>query len=128
MGEMTMSLLAVGNIDQFEVILDAIGERLSFQKRLSSPCTISVNPEHLHQSLKIVCDGHVMYGHIPYDVDNVEIVTTPIRMLQFLEELGYEVFLSPEFEACKLADEQPLTRKQELKKLAYEKEHAGVLY
>ena len=128
MGEMTMSLLAVGNVDQFEVILDAIGERLSFQKRLSSPCTISVNPEHLHQSLKIVCDGHVMYGHIPYDVDNGEIVTTPIRMLHFLEELGYEVFLSPEYETFKLADEQPLTAKQELEKLAYDETKVGVIY
>ncbi|WP_158638087.1 hypothetical protein [Shewanella donghaensis] len=49
MSEVKVSMLAVGNVDLFEVTLESIGERLPFQKRLCSPCSISVSPDHSYR-------------------------------------------------------------------------------
>lgn len=128
MSEVKVSMLAVGNVDQFEVTLESIGERLPFHKLLLSPCSISVSPDHFYEPLKLICDGQIMYGHITYSAEQGDIVTSPLRMQSFLEGLGYDVLLSPEFEECMKSDSKPLTKEQDLEKLAYEKEQAGVVY
>ncbi|MCL1143696.1 hypothetical protein [Shewanella gaetbuli] len=128
MSAVKVSMLAVGNVDQFEVTLESIGSLRSFDKRLSAPCVVSTLPSSILSSLKIICDGKLMYGHIAYDSEHGELITSPIRMSSLLKELGYQVFLSPEFEAAKLADDLPLTAEQEREKATYEKETEGVIY
>ncbi|MEZ9819115.1 hypothetical protein AB4238_00585 [Shewanella sp. 10N.286.45.A1] len=128
MSAVKVSMLAVGNVDEFEVTLESIENRRSFDKRLSAPCAVSTSPSSILSSLKVICDGKHMYGYIAYDSDDGELITSPTRMVSLLKELGYQVFLSPEFEAAKLADDVPLTTEQEREQAAYEKEMEGVIY
>lgn len=68
-----------------------------------------------------------MYGHIPYDVSE-ELIASPSRMLWFLQEQGYEVQLSPEYEKCRQIDE--ILQIDELlhEKETHEAELEGVVY
>jgi hypothetical protein len=123
-----IAMLATGSMDQFEVTLESLGPIRAFQKRLSAPYSVRVSPENLYEPLKIICDGIIMYGHIPYEAASGNFIVSPTRMLSFLQGQGYEVLLSPEYEQCKVADEMPLTKEQEREKVAFETEHAGVVY
>lgn len=100
-------MLATGSFEQFEVLLESVEARLPFEKRLNVPCSVKVKPECFYAPLRVICDGTVMYGHIPYDVSE-ELIASPSRMLWFLQEQGYEVLVSPSYEECKQADMQSL--------------------
>jgi hypothetical protein len=128
MNKIKISMLAVGSMDEFEVTLESIESILDFEKQLGAPCSVKVSPDCFYEPLKTICHGLVMYGHIPYDNAGGDIITSPLRMLSFLQEQGYEVLLSPEYEACKQADEQPLTESLERAKAAYQAERGGLVY
>ncbi|WP_028763022.1 hypothetical protein [Shewanella colwelliana] len=123
-----VSMFAKGGFEVFEVTLESIAPVLAFEKRLQAPCIVRVTPEELYESLKLVCNGQTLFGHIPYCANSMDMIATPVNMLNFLQSQGYEVRVSPEYEQCKVADEMPLTQEQKREKLAFEAEHAGVVY
>ncbi len=86
--------------ERVEFTLTSIEPLCSLDKRLNAPCSVAITPSFYELAFRVLLDGKVLWGHIPFDADtDLGLIVAPSTFIAYLESEEFELEFSPEYEA-----------------------------
>jgi hypothetical protein len=101
-------LFVEGDVDAFELLFESLGERQSFESRLTQDCTVTTFPISFLAPLKQVVEGMLPMSHAQLK-DNTLILSSVSQMKRIMESIGYTVTFNDEAQDWERLDDLPLS-------------------